>query len=118
MNIVIFSNSDYNFAAKLSKICDLHSYQLIFLNDFKFLKSYVDIKNILLLIDFNDYENKIQNINNLINNIGDFPCCVLLDIMSSKTHKEVTSMGFDIVMTKQSFLMNIKTIKKQITASL
>jgi len=27
-------------------------------------------------------------------------------------------MGFDIVMTKQSFLMNIKTIKKQITTSL
>ena len=89
-----------------------------FFNDFKSLKPYIDTKNILLLIDFNDYENKIQNVNNSINNIGDFPCCVLLDIMSSKTHKEVTSMGVDIVMTKQSFLMNIKTIKKQITTSL
>ena len=38
--------------------------------------------------------------------------CPLID---SKFHKKATSIGFDIVMSKKMFLMNIKTIKAQIS---
>jgi hypothetical protein len=37
--------------------------------------------------------------------------------MESKIQKKVTDLGFDIIMTKELFLMNLKTIKIQVLNS-
>ena len=114
MKVVFFSDSDYNFSAKLAKICDLQSEELFFLNDFYSLSNIKDKKDILVVIDFNDYKNDLDSSINLIKSIAKFPTCLLLDKMESKIQKRATSIGFDIVMTKTTFLINFKTIKNQI----
>ncbi len=113
MKIIVFSESDYNFSAKLAKICDLESDELLFLNKFDSLDSF-DNKNTLLIVDFNDYKNHLDLIINLIKSRTNFPVCLLADKIDSKFQKKSTSIGFDIVMAKSIFLMNIKTIKNQI----
>ena len=114
MRIILFSESDYNFSAKLAKICNLESDELLFFDNFNSLQSFKNQKNILLIIDFNDYKNKLDLIINLIKSISSFPVCVLVDKMDPKIQKEITKMGFDIIMSKAMFLMNIKTIKSQV----
>ena len=114
MKVVFFSDSDYNFSAKLAKICDLQSEELFFLNDFYSLSNIKDKKDILVAIDFNDYKNDLDSSINLIKSIAKFSTCLLVDKMESKIQKRATSIGFDIVMTKTTFLMNFKTIKNQI----
>ena len=115
MKIILFSESDYNFSAKLAKICNFESDELFFFDNFDFLKSFKNQNNILLIIDFNDYQNDLNLIINLIKSIANFPVCVLVDKMESKIQKKITTMGFDIVMSKTIFLMNIKTIKSQVS---
>ena len=113
MKIIVFSESDYNFSAKLAKICYLESDELLFLNKFDSLDSFNN-KNTLLIIDFNDYKNHLDSIIDLIKSKTNFPVCLLVDKINSKFQKKITSIGFDIVMTKSIFLMNIKTIKNQV----
>jgi len=115
MKIILFSESDYNFSAKLAKICNFESDELFFFDNFDSLKSFKNQNNILLIIDFNDYQNDLNLIINLIKSIANFPVCVLVDKMESKIQKKITTMGFDIVMSKTMFLMNIKTIKSQVS---
>tara|TARA_B100001758_G_scaffold239881_1_gene244733 strand:+ start:335 stop:709 length:375 start_codon:yes stop_codon:yes gene_type:complete len=114
MRIILFSESDYNFSAKLAKICNLESDELLFFDNFNSLQSFKNQNNILLIIDFNDYKNKLDLIINLIKSISSFPVCVLVDKIQPKIQKEITKMGFDIIMSKAMFLMNIKTIKSQV----
>jgi len=114
MKIILFSESDYNFSAKLAKICNLESDELLFSDNFNSLESFKNQYNILLIIDFNDYQNNLISIIDLIKSIANFPTCVLVDKMESKIQKKLTKMGFDIIMSKTMFLMNIKTIKSQI----
>ena len=113
MKIILFSESDYNFSAKLAKICNLESDELLFFDNFDSLQSFKSQSNILLIIDFNDYQNNLGSIVALIKSIANFPVCVLLDKMESNLQKDLTRMGFDIIMSKRMFLMNIKTIKSQ-----
>ena len=54
---------------------------------------------------------------NSIKDIDNFTCCILIDKMESKIQKQATDLGFDIIMTKQLFLMNFKTIKSQVLNS-
>ena len=114
MKIILFSESDYNFSAKLAKICNLESDELLFFDNFNSLQSFKEKSNILLIIDFNDYQNNLVSIITLIKSIANFPTCVLVDKMESKIQKKLTKMGFDIIMSKAMFLMNIKTIKSQV----
>ena len=114
MKIILFSESDYNFSAKLAKICNVESDQLLFFDNFNSLQSFKNQYNILLIIDFNDYQNNLASIITLIKSIANFPTCVLVDKMESKLQKKLTRMGFDIIMSKTMFLMNIKTIKSQV----
>ena len=114
MKIILFSESDYNFSAKLAKICNLESDELLFFDNFNSLQSFKEQSNILLIIDFNDYQNNLVSIITLIKSIANFPTCVLVDKMESKIQKKLTKMGFDIIMSKAMFLMNIKTIKSQV----
>ena len=114
MKIILFSESDYNFSAKLAKICNLELDELLFFDNFNSLQSFKNQNNILLIIDFNDYKDKLNLIINLIKSISNFPACVLVDKMDPKIQKEITKMGFDIIMSKAMFLMNIKTIKSQV----
>ena len=118
MKIVLFSDSDYNFSAKLAKICDLESDELLFFNNFDSLYSLKNETSILLIIDFNDYKNDLDSIISSIKSTANFPVCVLVDKIESKIQQQVTSIGFDIVMSKAIFLMNIKTIKNQINNNL
>ena len=113
MKIIVFSESDYNFSAKLAKICDLESDELLFLNKFDSLDSFNN-KNTLLIVDFNDYKNHLDSIIDLIKSKTNFPVCLLTDKINFKFQKKATSIGFDIVMSKSIFLMNIKTIKNQV----
>ena len=115
MKVILFSESDYNFSAKLAKICNFESDELFFFDNFDSLKSFKNQNNILLIIDFNDYQNDLNLIINLIKSIANFPVCVLVDKMESKIQKKITTMGFDIIMSKTMFLMNIKTIKSQVS---
>lgn len=115
MKVILFSESDYNFSAKLAKICNLESDELLFFDNFDLLESFKEENNILLIIDFNDYQKKIDSIINLIKSIANFPICVLVDKIESKLQKKLTRMGFDIIMSKSMFLMNIKTIKSQVS---
>ena len=114
MKIILFSESDYNFSAKLAKICNLESDELLFFDNFNSLQSFKEQSNILLIIDFNDYQNNLVSIITLIKSIANFSTCVLLDKMDPKLQKKITRMGFDIIMSKTMFLMNIKTIKSQV----
>jgi|TARA_B100001250_G_scaffold127752_1_gene108769 hypothetical protein len=114
MKIILFSESDYNFSAKLAKICNLESDELLFFDNFNSLQSFKEQSNILLIIDFNDYQNNLVSIITLIKSIANFSTCVLLDKMDPKLQKKITRMGFDIIMSKAMFLMNIKTIKSQV----
>ena len=114
MKIILFSESDYNFSAKLAKICNLESDELLFFDNFNSLQSFKEQSNVLLIIDFNDYQNNLVSIITLIKSIANFPTCVLVDKMESKLQKKLTRMGFDIIMSKTMFLMNIKTIKSQV----
>ena len=114
MKFLVFSDSDYNFSAKLATICDLGSDKLFFLNDFNSLYKFKDKDNLLLIIDFDDYSKNLELVINSIKKIGNFSTCILINKIDSKFHKKATSIGFDIVMSKKMFLMNIKTIKTQI----
>ena len=114
MKFLVFSDSDYNFSAKLATICDLDSDKLFFLNDFNSLCKFKDKDNLLLIIDFDDYSKNLELVINSIKKAGNFSTCILINKINSKIHKKVTSIGFDIVMSKKMFLMNIKTIKAQI----
>ena len=118
MKIILFSESDYNFSAKLATICDLESDKLFFLNDFNSLCKFKDKDNLLLIIDFDDYSKNLELVINSIKKIGNFSTCILINKIDSKIHKKFTSIGFDIVMSKKMFLMNIKTIKAQIINSI
>jgi len=115
MKVILFSESDYNFSAKLAKICNLESDELLFFDNFDLLESFKEENNILLIIDFNDYQKKIDSMINLIKSIANFPTCVLVDKIESNLQKKLTRMGFDIIMSKSMFLMNIKTIKSQVS---
>ena len=77
-----------------------------------------DELNVLLIVDFNDYISNLDFVINSIKGVANFSTCLLLDKMDSKIQKKVTSIGFDIVMSKSVFLMNIKTIKNQIKNSI
>ena len=114
MKIILFSESDYNFSAKFAKICNLESDELLFFDNFDSLQSFKSQSNILIIIDFNDYQNNLGSIVTLIKSIANFPVCVLVDKMESKLQKNLTRMGFDIIMSKTIFLMNINTIKSQV----
>ena len=114
MKLIVFSESDYNFAAKLSKLCDSYSDKLCFLNNVDSLKKFKNQQDVLLIIDFKDYYDRLEAIINSIKSIDNFPCCILIEKMESKIQKQVTDLGFDIIMTKQLFLMNFKTIKIQL----
>ena len=115
MKIVSFFESDYNFSAKLSKICDLESDELFFLDKFDLLNQFKGSQNVLLIIDFNDYKENLELVIDSIKNIGNFTVCILIDTMNSKVQKQATKIGFDIIMSKAIFLMNIKAIKQQLS---
>ena len=115
MKIIAFFDSDYNFSARLAKICDIDSNELIFLNGFNHLVQYKDKKsNTLIIIDIDDYKDSLDDAINDIKAHVDFPIYGLIDKMNIKIHKHATKIGFDIIMTKSMFLYNIRTIKKQL----
>ena len=117
MKIISFFNSDYNFSATLAKICDLESNELTFISDVNSLKTYNFSKHDIVIIDVDDYKDSIDNIALLIKAYGNYPIYGLIDKMDIKIQKKAIDIGFDIIMTKSTFLINIKTIKKQIENS-
>lgn len=115
MKIVFFSKHDYNFAAKLAKVCDTYSVQLLFLNTFNDLIKFKNQKDLLIIVDLDDFSDNLDSVIESITNIHKFSICALIQKMESKIQKKATKIGFDIVMSKEMFLMNFKTIRQQVT---
>ena len=115
MKIIIFSESDYNFVAKLTKICDTHTDELVFFENFNSLNKVKEQG--LVVIDFNDYKNKLNSMFDNMPKYKNITYCVLVDKMESKIQKKLTNNGFDITMTKHLFLLNYKTIKVQASSN-
>ena len=139
MKIIVFSESDYNFSAKLSKLCDLDSVHLIFFNNFDSLKKFKNKKNILLIIDFNDYYDRLDFVINSIKDIYDDLCEFLCeknlieeeDISNSELEEEEEEISknskdtnYEISESNQSMesifielnnLIGISNVKKRLT---
>ena len=62
MKVVVFSKHDYTFAAKLSKICNTYSDQLFFLNTFNDLVKFKNQKDLLIIVDLNDYTDNLESL--------------------------------------------------------
>ena len=59
MKVVVISNTDYIFSAKLSKICNDQSDDLLFCDDFIDL-SKKNVSNSLIILDYDD---EVENLN-------------------------------------------------------
>jgi len=114
MKIVSFLNSDYNFSAQLAKICDIESDQLLFVSDVNSLKQHSFSKEGIIIIDIDDYKDSLDKIALSIKSYTNYPIYGLVDKTNIKIQRQTVKFGFDIIMTKSTFLMNIKAIKKQI----
>ena len=114
MKIVLYSKNDFNFAAKLTKICDLSLDTIIFLDKYETLKKYKGHKNLIILIDFLDLNNNFESSIKKIKKISNFTTCLLFDKIESKIHKKATNLGYDIIISKSNYLMNYKIIKEQL----
>ena len=114
MKIISFFNSDYNFSAKLARICDIELNELLFENDPKNIEKYKTSGPGFIIIDIDDYRECLKETVENIKNYIDYPIYGLISKMDRKIQKNAIEIGFDIIMTKSNFLYNIKTIKKQI----
>jgi len=112
MNIVVISNLDYNFSAKISKICNDNDDDIFFcdsLNEF----ATKQISDSLVVIDYDDSVENIDKISNISKKLTKVTFCIIMKDVNSSVQKELTNYGCDLVMSKQSFLINFSTIKKQ-----
>ena len=114
MKIILYSKNDFNFTAKLTKICDLNFDTIIFLDKYETLEKYKVHKNLIILIDFLDLNNNFESSIKKIKKISNFTTCLLFDKIESKIHKKATDLGYDIVISKSNYLMNYKIIKEQL----
>ena len=112
MKVVIISNRDYNFSAKLSKICNDQSDDLLFCDDFIDL-SKKNISNSLIILDYDDEVENLDKVKSISKTISNSTFCIIMKNINSDTQKNLTQLGFDLIMSKQSFLINFSTIKKQ-----
>ena len=114
MKIISFFNSDYNFSAKLARICDIELNELLFENKPKSIKKHKSSNPGVIILDIDDYRDCLNETVKGIRTHIDYPIYGLISKMDKKIQKNAIEIGFDIVMTKSNFLYNIKTIKKQV----
>ena len=114
MKIISFFDSDYNFSATLARICDIESDQLLFISDVQSLNNHSFFDEGIIIIDVDDYRNSIDGIALSIKNYTNCPIYGLINTIDIKIQKKATEFGFDIIMSKSTFLISLKTIKKQI----
>ena len=117
MKIISFFNSDYNFSATLARICDIGSDELLFVSDIKSLGSDNFDTEGIVIIDIDDYRESIDEIALSVKSKITYPIYGLINKMDIEIQKKSLTIGFDAIMTKSTFLNNIKTIKKQIKNS-
>ena len=117
MKIISFFNSDYNFSAILARICDIESDELLFVSDIKSLGKDSFDKEGIVIIDIDDYRESIDEIALSVKSKIPYPIYGLINKMDIEIQKKAIIIGFDAIMTKSTFLNNIKTIKKQIKNS-
>jgi len=113
MKLFIFSNDDYNFSAKIAKICDLGSDSLDFCDNYKKLNNIKIKDDVLVLVDYDDVNFDLKILIG-IKKIYNFKCCLIMSKIEKSIHKKALEIGCDIVITKSNFLMNYKTIKEQL----
>ena len=114
MIFISFFDSDYNFSATLARICDIESDKLFFISDVKSLSKHNFSEESIIIIDIDDYKNSISKIALSIKNYTNCPIYGLINTIDIKIQKKATEFGFDIIMSKSTFLISLKTIKKQI----
>ena len=112
MKVVVISNTDYNFSAKLSKICNDQSDDLLFCDDLIDV-SKKNVSNSLIILDYDDRLEDLDKIKTISQKISNSTFCIIMKNINSDTQKKLTQIGFDLIMSKQSFLINFNTIKKQ-----
>jgi len=112
MNIVVISNLDYNFSAKISKICNDNDDDIFFCDSLNELAA-KQISDSLVVIDYDDSVENIDKIRNMSKKLSKVSFCIIMKDVNSSVQKKLTNYGCDLVMSKQSFLINFSTIKKQ-----
>ena len=117
MKIISFFNSDYNFSATLAKICNLESDELLFVTNIESLGKDNFRDEGIVIIDIDDYRESIDEIALSIKSKITYPIYGLVNKMDIEIQKRAITIGFDAIMTKSTFVNNIKTIKKQIKNS-
>ena len=113
MKLFIFSNDDYNFSAKIAKICDQGSDSLYFCENFEKLKDIKIKDDILIILDYDDANFDLEILID-IKKIYNFKCCLIMSKIEKVIHKKASEIGCDIVITKSNFIMNYKIIKEQL----
>ena len=117
MKIISFFDSDYNFSATLARICDIESDELLFISDIKSLGKDSFNQEGIVIIDIDDYRESIDEIALSVKSKITYPIYGLINKMDIAIQKKSLTIGFDAIMTKSTFINNIKTIKKQIKNS-
>ena len=112
MNIVIISNLDYNFSAKISKICNDNNDSIFFCDSLNELAA-KQISDSLVVIDYDDSIDNIDKIHNISKKLYKVTFCIIMKDINSSIQKKLNDFGYDLIMSKQSFLINFSTIKKQ-----
>tara|TARA_Y100001936_G_C16043357_1_gene653062 strand:+ start:953 stop:1306 length:354 start_codon:yes stop_codon:yes gene_type:complete len=112
MKVVVISNTDYNFSAKFSKICNDHSDDLLFCDDLISL-SKKNISDSLIVVDYDDSIDDLDKIKAVSKKNLNSTFCIIMNVINSTIQRKLTHQGFDLIMSKQSFLINFSTIKKQ-----
>ena len=112
MKVVVISNTDYIFSAKLSKICNDQSDDLLFCDDFIDL-SKKNVTNSLIILDYDDEVENLDKVKSISKTISNSTFCIIMNNINSSAQRRLTQLGFDLIMSKQSFLINFSTIKKQ-----
>ena len=112
MKVVVISNTDYIFSAKLSKICNDQSDDLLFCDNFIDL-SKKNVTNSLIILDYDDEVENLNKVKSISKTISNSTFCIIMTNINSDIQRKLTQLGFDLIMSKQSFLINFSTIKKQ-----
>ena len=109
--IIVAWMQDWHMSAKLAKISESYSFQLIFYE--KLLKVPNSIKHIVIIIDFDSLnENDIKDIKKIKKNEFNFIIGYSQDMNSAKK-LNLTKLGCDMVLKSNELIKNLDGILKK-----
>ena len=72
-----------------------------------------NVSNSLIILDYDDEVENLDKVKSISKTISNSTFCIIMKNINSDTQKKLTQLGYDLIMSKQSFLINFSTIKKQ-----